>query len=729
MGPAANAFLAEAEELLTSLEERLLELEDTAAPGPLVDAVFRALHTLKGSGDMFGFSALAGFVHHFETTFEAVRAGTQPITPELLAVSLASRDHLAALLALGPDAEVGEPLTSAGNALLARLAAVAGPDSAQRDLAGDADATQTAVGGTDAAPTPARCRAVTIDFRPAPEALRNGFRPDLLFEELAGLGALEIACHADDVPQLEMLDATACYLWWRMTLITEASHEAIETVFIFVDDGDLEITEAEETTPTGISNSKELASLGDADTAETERSGAAPSPSAGGARARDQGRGPSVDQGPGARADAPPAARAAETIRVPASKLDELMDQLGELVIGQARLRRVARDMSDPMLNSVSEEIERLVTGLRDTTLSIRMLPIGQAFGRFRRVVRDLSRELGKPVTLVTVGGETEVDKNVLDSLGEPLVHLVRNAIDHGIEDSARRLAAGKPAEATITLSARQSGGDVLVSIEDDGGGLDTAAIRRRAIERGMIEADADLPDSAIHQLIFAAGFSTAETVSALSGRGVGMDAVRRVIEDLRGTVEIRSETGRGCVVTLRLPLTLAIIEGLLVRVGENSYVLPLTYVEECVELPSSSGHHGRDRSLTTIRDQLVPYLDLSSHFAPPLAPAGPTGTEGDGDSDGDGAAGPTDTATAAKAAAEARAKRRVIVVRLDTGRTGLVIDEILGQHQTVIKPLSAFHNQIPGMAGCTILGDGAVAIILDPAALVKAAAGTEIAA
>ncbi|MEL6264254.1 MAG: chemotaxis protein CheA, partial [Pseudomonadota bacterium] len=412
-----------------------------------------------------------------------------------------------------------------------------------------------------------------------------------------------------------------------------------------------------------------------------------------------------ADTSPAAKPAAPPAAAPAEagaggeaagqaqggaSVRVQAHRLDDLMDQLGELVIAQARLRRVAGDLGDISLDTAAEEIERLVTSLRDTTLSIRMLPISLAFGRFRRLLRDLSRDLGKDVALRTLGGETEVDKNVFDSLGEPLIHMVRNAVDHGIEPAADRIAAGKTAQATVTLAARQAGGEVLISVSDDGRGLDPAAIRARAVERGMIDAEAALDESEIHQLIFAPGFSTAVTVTSVSGRGVGMDAVRRMVDELRGTIEVRSELGQGTEVTLRLPLTLAIIEGLLVRVAGSCCVLPLSSVEECVELPASEDERGAGRALLRIRDELVPYLELDEVFG--------FGRE----------------ATANR--------RRVVIVRVEGRRTGLVIDEVLGQHQTVIKPLSPYHRKIEGLAGCTILGDGAVALILDPAAIVKAA-------
>ena len=364
------------------------------------------------------------------------------------------------------------------------------------------------------------------------------------------------------------------------------------------------------------------------------------------------------------------------------------MDQIGELVIAQARLAGLSQKLGDTALTATAEEIERLITGLRDSTLSIRMLPIGSVFGKFRRVVRDLSSELGKTVTLATEGEDTELDKNVIDKLSEPLVHIIRNSVDHGIEPAEQRAAAGKPAQATVAMIARQAGGEVLVTIADDGGGLKTEKIRERAVQRGLIGPEDELSDKQINQLIFAPGFSTAESLSSVSGRGVGMDAVRSVISDLGGSVEVESTPGQGTEITLRLPLTLAIIEGLLVRISDQPFVIPLAAVDECVERTRHETRAQSGRAILTIRDELVPFIDLEALFAL------------------DAGAG--------------AAARRIVVCRTEKRRVGLVVEEIVGQHQTVIKPLSPYHREVEGLAGGTILGDGSVALILDPVALVR---------
>ena len=640
MNPAAESFVQESRDILEDLEGIVLELEADPTDPKRIDAVFRALHTLKGSGGMFGFATLAAFTHHFENAYERIREGKAAVTPELIQLSLASRDHLERMLDAGPDEDGAPAKDPATAALVARIEAL---DAA-------------------AAPVPAKeskSAFFTITFKPEATALRNGMRPELLIAELEELGDATVSISTDDVPLLRDLDPTICHLSWNIELETAAGRDAIDDVFIFASDWQIDIQqmETEAGSPSAAPVAPQAATATDADKPDA--------------------------------ADAARGAQKTDSVRVPSHRLDELMDQLGELVIAQARLNRISADLGDAGLNSTAEEIERLVTGLRDATLSIRMLPIELVFGKFRRVVRDLSTELGKDVQLSTLGGETEVDKNVIDSLTEPLVHIIRNSIDHGIESPEERRAAGKPDRATVAMRARQAGGEVLISVTDDGKGLDAEAIRARGIERGLIPADQDIPEDQLFGLIFEPGFSTAKALSSVSGRGVGMDAVRRVIDDLHGAVEVKSLKGRGTEVTLRLPLTLAIIDGLLVKVAGGPFVLPLSNVEECVELPRDENERQSGRSILRIRDQLVPFLSLDTLFGFDRVES---------------------------------SERRVVITSVEGRRTGLVVDEVIGQYQTVIKPLSLYHRGIEGLAGSTILGDGSVALILDAAAIVRRA-------
>ncbi|MGF1553522.1 MAG: chemotaxis protein CheA [Paracoccaceae bacterium] len=640
MSAAVEVFLAEARELIDGLEDQLLALESDPDP-ERVDAVFRALHTVKGSGAMFGFATLSAFLHHFETAFDKVRSGRLAVDRSLIDLSLGARDHATALLDCGGDGPAATALaeTEEARALLAALAALTG-------AAADAPA---AAAPADAGPRVRR--RFEIAFRPEADALASGMRPELLIEELIGLGEAMVRLDASGVPPLAELDPTECRLGWRVELETSEPRSAIEAGFVFADDAGLSIEERVEAPAGTVAPAAARAADAPARTpAGTER---------------------------------PRRAAEGESLRIPAARLDALMDQVGELVIAQARLERVTARLGDSALSGVAEEVERFVTGLRDSTLSLRMLPVDTVFSRFRRVVRDLSAELGKEVTLEIDGAETEIDKSVLDRLSEPLVHMIRNAIDHGLEDARTRRAAGKPAAGLLRLSARQEGGEVTIAIEDDGRGLDAEAIRRRAAERGLIGADERPPDAVLHQLIFAPGFSTAETLSSVSGRGVGMDAVRSAVEALRGKIDVDTAAGRGTRVTLSIPLTLAIIDGFAVALGGAVYVLPLAVVEECVE------HDGAARAMIELRGSLVPIVDLAVLFAAPPA----AGTE-----------------------------RRVVVVRAGATRAGLVVDDVLGQRQTVVKTPSPYHRDVPGFSGATILGDGRVALILDASALVALA-------
>lgn len=672
INPAIGAFIQEAQEILEGLEDMLLDLEGGAEQDQ-VDAVFRALHTVKGSGSMFGFATLARFTHHFEDAFDRVRERRLSVDRRLIDLSLKARDHMTALLNCGgdgPEASALEASPGAG-AILQGLAEITGS-------AANTDAASTPSSPVKQVSSNSR-RRWNIRFRPEPNALRNGMRPDLLIGELAELGPIEVSVDVGAMPPLDDFDPNISYLDWTIILETAQSRNAIEAVFVFADDADIRISEVVSDESADMPEAKEAnaASGGAKVSASTE-----PAAVSGSIAAPKEI--PAAQNAPRKAPD-----NSGESVRVPASKLDEIMDQLGELVIAQARLCQMAGATADPELESVVEEVERLVTGLRDATLSIRMLPIEVVFGKFRRVVRDLSSELGKDVALIAEGGETEIDKTVIDRLSEPLVHMIRNSMDHGLENAEQRLAAGKPSRGTVRLSARQEGGEVLIAIEDDGAGLDANAIRDKAIERGLIAPDSQLSEGDLYQLIFAPGFSTAKELSSVSGRGVGMDAVRSTVDALRGSVDVASRPGRGTRVTLRLPVTLAIIDGLLVRLGDAVFVIPLAVVEECVELDAAERRRESGRTMLCIREHLVPFLDLDDVFG-------------------------RETST--------EPWRRVVIVKADGQRLGLVVDDILGQHQTVIKTLSQYHRDVEGFAGATILGDGGVAMIVDVVTLARRA-------
>jgi two-component system chemotaxis sensor kinase CheA len=637
--PVAS-FRIEAGELLDQVEQDLLELGHRLTDAALIDAVFRGLHTLKGSGAMFGFDALAAFTHHCETAFDRVRKGLAPATEDLVSAILSAQDHMRALVD-------GDAPKAEGDVILARLEAA---------IAGGADRPV-------APPVGPEGEGWRLSFALPVDAMANGTNPLMLLDELRDLAPCTIVARTDAIPPLADLVPTDCHIGWDVTFAGGVTRDAIEDVFIFVMDG-MTLTLTPIGTPEGAP-----AAVVEAPPEAAAQAGADPA------------RAP-------VSAAAPAAAKIGESVRVPAERLDELMDRVGELVIAQSRLSQLAGRDGGIVLRSVSEEIERLAGELRDTMMVLRMVPVGQLFARFRRLVHDLSRDTGKAIELLTEGEATEVDKTVVERLFDPLVHLIRNSCDHGLETPEDRRAAGKPEAGTVRLSAHQAGGEVVITIRDDGRGIDRVRVRAKAEANDLIQPGQPLSDAELFQLIFHPGFSTAAQVTNLSGRGVGMDVVKRTIEALRGTIDVASTDGAGSTITLRIPLTLAIIEGLLVRVGEGHYVVPLSSVEECLELSLEEDMRSRGRSLIDLRGALVPFVRLRDLFA--------TGTRPD-------------------------PYQKIVVVATGGERVGLVVDQIVGNHQTVIKSMSPLHRDVAAFAGATILGDGGVALILDIAQLVAA--------
>ncbi|GGB11858.1 chemotaxis protein CheA [Allosediminivita pacifica] len=626
-------FLAEAEGLVESLEAQLLALRDRPTDRALIDGVFRDLHTLKGSGAMFGREDIAGFLHQFESAFEGVRDGTVAVDDELIAISLAARDHVAHLL--------GNPGDGGGQPLLERLTLHLGQSGAPQ-------AVETAGGHWQ------------LRFFLPPDTLSLGGRPEIVLEELRALGAADPRPILGELPVLEDLDPLELCLGWEMELPGKVTEDEIHAVFMFHEEG-LRL----ELMPPGGDRRK-----GDRRQGSTTRRRAPATATV-------------------EKTAAPPAtsAQAPALMRVPAERLDDMMDRVGELVIAEARLIEIANRSGDANLMLVAEDIRRLATAMRDTTMSIRMTPIGTIAGRFRRLVHDLSAKLGRAIEFSVEGEETELDKTVVERLTEPLMHIIRNSADHGLEAAEERLEQGKREAGKLVLSARYSGAEVLISVTDGGRGMNRDAIRARAIERGLIAEGTDLAGDALLNLIFEPGFSTASQVTELSGRGVGMDVVRRTVEGLRGSIQVASEPGHGSSVTLRLPLTLAIIDGLLIETAGERYVIPLAAVDEIVELPAAQARPGGGNAFLDIRDSLVPYLRLRGLL------------------NCQGSPGPF---------------QKVVVVTSSEGRVGLVVDRIIGSNQTVIKQLSPLHAELKTFSGATILGDGAVALILDVPHLIQ---------
>jgi two-component system chemotaxis sensor kinase CheA len=636
-----DLFRQEAQDLLARIEEIALDINPDEPGVDAINDLFRAFHTIKGSGGMVGFDLVAAFTHHVETALDHVREGRLALSPQLVELVLLSSDHLKILLRdeQETDADVmlaGERITAALQALEQPLSPHALAPQAQQD-------------------TSVPQGAWHVRFRPHPEILIRGTNPLLLLDELRQMGACGMIAHHDAIPSLDELSPDHCYLWWEFTVPAGVTANAIKDVFIFVDDS-LELTIGETIAEAGPA--RPLAE-------------AAPA------------SGDKLKGLPAARKTA----AAESTVKVPSEKLDRLVNLVGELVMNQSRLTQAAAHVDLATISVPAEELERLVAELRDCVLGIRMMPIGTTFSRFKRLVHDLSGELGKEIDLVTSGEETELDKTVLDQLGDPLVHLIRNSIGHGVEPPDQRVAASKPRRGTIRLTASHMGSNVVVAIQDDGRGMNPSAIRAKAVEKGLIADEASLSEKEILNLIFLPGFSTAEQVTNVSGRGVGMDVVKRQIDALRGSVAISTQPGAGTSISLTLPLTLAIIDGLLVEIGGDQFIVPMSVVTENVELNRTQRASNNGRNVVAVRGDLVPYIRLREVF-------GIGGQEHE--------------------------IEKIVIVRYEEQRVGLVVDRVLGSHQTVIQSLGSFYRNIDLVSGATIMGDGRVALIVDVAGLVR---------
>jgi len=681
-----ETYRQEAEELLDDIEETVLDLEENPEDEETINRLFRAMHTIKGSGAMFGFDDIADFTHHIETALDKVRQGSAHVNKELINLILASRDQIISMLqaadsGIPVDNELSEQIISRLNALLS--------DSGDKESLVSKDAASSpAVNNSEGKEVVCRIR-----FRPDSGIFASGMDPALLIDELRDLGECTVVAQTEDIPAIDELNPEQCYIFWDIVLTTSRGIDAIKDVFIFVDDeSEIKINEiASDVEDVHKRLGEILIERGDVTTDRINEvlgaqkqigellieSGVVT-----------QGKVESALTEQQVIKRRKTAARVA-SVRVPADRLDNLINLVGELVITQARLTQVSADIDSVELAGPVEEVERLSGELRDCVLDIRMLPIGTTFSKFKRLVRDLSAELGKDIALVTEGAETELDKTVIERLDDPLVHLIRNSIDHGIELPGERKASGKPEQGAIRLTAAHAGANVIIRIEDDGKGLDAEAIKSKAVERGLIKPDAEMSESEIFDLIFAPGFSMADRVSSVSGRGVGMDVVKREIDALRGSIEIASEKAKGTTITLALPLTLAIIDGLLVETGEDRFVLPLLLVEECVELTKTDIANSHGRHMISVRDELIPYVRLNEMFAlsgdkPPI--------------------------------------EQIAIVHNDDHRIGIVVDRVIGEHQTVIKSLGKMYKDAEGISGATIMGDGRVALIVDVPKIIRCA-------
>ena len=698
---ALPAFISEAREQIEQLEQLLLQLEDNPDDRDLLDALFRCAHTVKGSAGIFGLDKVVAFTHHVETLLDRLREGHLSLNPEISTLLLQSNDQIGKLVAAAQDPQEDSPADLEARADLVERLRVASGDVAVVDAvsASQAPAEAAVAGG-------ARAWHVSVAF--GADTYRNGMDPLAIVNYVSGLGAISnLSCDLESVPLLEALDPESCHLALAFELQTAARREEIEAAFSFVrDDCVLNIVEPD-ATPADIvaliEAMPDFPRLGDIliDAGAISRvqlaqalqiQAAAEVPEAPAARLGEILQATSavsprvveaaLQKQQKQREGAAAAPDDNRFIRVQADRLDAVINLLGELVIAGAGASLLARQSRQGTLIEANAQISRLIEEIRNGTLQLRMVPIGETFSRFRRVVRDTAAELGKDVALEIVGGDTELDKSVVERIADPLMHLVRNALDHGLETPEQRSAEGKPAQGKLTLSACHESGSILIRILDDGRGIQRDKVLQRAWDRGLVEPGVTPPEADILKLIFEPGFSTAEKVTNLSGRGVGMDVVRRNIEALRGSVNIHSEPGEGSRIEIRLPLTLAIIDGFLIGVGASKFIFPLDAVVEVIENRPTSGEldaHGR--SVVELRGQVLPVVSLRALYA--LESGEPE-------------------------------RSSVVVIQSDGRRYGVMVDALLGQHQTVIKPLGRMFRSLRGMSGSSILGNGEVALIFD---------------
>ena len=764
---ARVGFLDEASDMLQQFEQALLVMETTPDDAENLNTAFRAAHTIKGTAGLFGCDAVVLFTHEVESLMESLRSGQLAVSEPISAALLEGLDQMAALLDEVRSGEASPAVHARSLALGQHLRALRGAEpahgAASASPAPVAPTPQTAspIADTLAIPatapdtkTPAAADCWHLSLRFGLDSLRNGLDPLAFIRYLGSLGTVR-ACHtlADRLPPLGQLDAESCHLGFELRLDADCSQADIERVFEFaIDDCSLHILPPgadalhyqalldlrSEDDPAlaadlravwqaqGVWPAAQARTLSDeVDLLPEDGVAAHPAATQAATRAATQAATQTAESPtlPAAeRRQAAPERRSSRDRRVPgetrfvkvrADKLDHLIDLIGELVIAGSGAQMVANQEGSASFLEATQRVSELVQATRDGALALRMVPVGETFSRFQRVVRDTSKQLGKEIEFVVTGGDTELDKSMVEMIADPLMHLVRNSLDHGIELPAERIAAGKAATGRLGINAYHEGGAIVIEVSDDGRGLKRDRLLAKATERGLVPEGATLSDAEVWQLIFAPGFSTADQVTDLSGRGVGMDVVKRNIESLRGQISLANREGFGCTTQIRLPLTLAMIDGFLTTVGGVHYVLPLAVVSECIAVPREClADAGRACGTFDLRGEVLPYLDLALFYGAGPGPAsGPTGDATPG------------SAPAADAQSLAEAQRRsLVVVRDGAVRIGLVVDRLLGEHQTVIKPLAGIFRHLKALAGSTILGSGDVALVLDMPGLMAAA-------
>lgn len=640
-------FAAETREMLESMELDLVRIGRGERDPELLNSLFRSAHTIKGTSGMYDFGAIAEFVHSLENVLDRVRGGRIELTDTLIAAVLRCKDHLLDRMKSYEDGRYeSDDLLAEGSEAVALLLEAAGEEAPKQQKK------QEAVAGERAS------ELWKIHLRCKPNLLANGLDPYPFLRYLTEKGKIEeLAVDDSLLPGLTDLDPQSAYLSFDIVYRSTLNHKQIVDAFEFAAH-DVELTV------------EPLIVIGHASGEAVREQKTAKSAPAAKTQAADQKAAK---------------AKTKRSMRVDADKLDLVVDRVGEAVVIASAIHQMALNLKDEYLEELSHRMSRLLTEIRTNSLKLRMVPVETVFARFSRVVYEMGLQLGKPVQLVLHGGETELDKNLIDHLADPLTHMVRNAIDHGIESSPEeRVRAGKPREATITLSASHRAGEIIIEVSDDGHGINPDAVLRRAVERGLYNEGDPIREDQIYRFIFEPGFSTAKEVTELSGRGVGLDVVRKNVEGLRGRIEVESERGKGTMFRIILPLTLANIDGFLLRVGNNQYAIPLDMVNECMEFRAEDFVVG-EQNFIRVRGKVIPFINMNELFGEPE---------------------------------EKGSRRNLVIVHAGSLQAGLVVDDLLGRMHSVIKPLGELFEETKGLSGFAVMGDGSVAMILDTGTL-----------
>jgi two-component system, chemotaxis family, sensor kinase CheA len=698
-------FITESNELLEDMESALLDLERAPNDADLINRVFRAAHTIKGSSGLFGFDHIVGFTHVAENLLDDVRNCLVPVNGDLISLFMRVKDHINSLIqCVIDDAEVDEEenktLIDMLNAYKAGGVTVLDNTEVVSDSVEEVEEKLVESGNWH------------ISIRLGSDTFREGFNPGLMFDQLSALGEIKTARLVGEVmPEFSLIDPESCYLGWEIILKTSKNKEDIADVFEFFEDAKVNILSPKSCVDDYI---KMLSTLTDDDAVLGQvlvEIGALTDSELQQALNKQKENGGLTGEILVEQGSVQPEVVASTVerqkkirnekqremsfVRVDAEKLDTLVTLVGELVISGAKVSQLANVHEDDDLVESMEEMMVTLEEMRESALGLRMVPIANTFNRFNRVVRDIAKDLNKQVRLEITGGDTELDKTVIERIGDPLTHLIRNSMDHGIELPAERTNAGKPEEGVVHLKAYHETGTIVIEVSDDGKGLDANKLLQIAKDRGLVKEDESIDEKDIYNLIFEPGFSTAEAVSNISGRGVGMDVVRRNIESLRGSVVVDSELGKGVTMTIRLPLTLAIIDGFHVRVAEESFVIPLNMMEECVTLTDEQIQESELHNYINLRDQVLPLVRMDDYL----------GIHADNKN---------------------TSRINMVVVKFADKKLGLLVDELHGEAQAVIKPLGRVFHGVRGFAGFTILGSGQLALIMDIPDLVKSASQRE---